>query len=109
MPETERPLIREVWVGETQADIERGRRHLIQVYQEEYQAAGYENVEAGDVLRDRAFVGSPQEVAEGLARWREEFEFDHIIARMHLRGSDQRAVLRSMELFADQVKPALAV
>jgi alkanesulfonate monooxygenase SsuD/methylene tetrahydromethanopterin reductase-like flavin-dependent oxidoreductase (luciferase family) len=47
-------------------------------------------------------------VAEEIERWRQELGFDHIVGRMHLHGMDQSAVLRSMELFAEQVRPALA-
>lgn len=102
-----RPLIREMWLGSTEAEIERGRRQLIHMYDDEYRAWGQENVGEGDVLRDRALVGSPQQVVEELERWRSELGFDHIIGRMHLHGMEQRAVLRSMELFAEHVRPAL--
>lgn len=103
-----RPIIREMWVGSSQAEIDRGKTQLTRMYEEEYRAWGQENVGKGDVLRDRALVGSPHEVAEEIERWRQELGFDHIVGRMHLHGMEQTAVLRSMELFAEQVRPALA-
>ncbi|MPZ52797.1 MAG: LLM class flavin-dependent oxidoreductase, partial [Acidimicrobiia bacterium] len=44
MPPGARPLMREVWVGETQTEIDRGRRHLQRVYQEEYPSIANANV-----------------------------------------------------------------
>jgi len=102
-----RPLIREMWVGTTQAEIEEGRRRLTHMYEDEYRAWGQENVAEGDFLADRALIGTPEQVAEELDRWRDELGFDHIVGRMHLHGMDQRSVLRSMELFAEHVRPAL--
>lgn len=103
----DRPLIREMWVGSSEAEIEVGRSQLTRMYEDEYKSWGQENVGDGDVLVDRAIVGSPAQVAEELARWRDELGFDHIVGRMHIHGMDQSAVLRSMELFAEQVRPAL--
>lgn len=102
-----RPIIREIWVADTEAGISEGRQRLLHMYEEEYRSFGQENVGEGDVLADRAFVGSPQQVADSIGPWVEEFGIDHVIGRMHLHGTDQRAVLRSMELFAEQVRPSL--
>jgi alkanesulfonate monooxygenase SsuD/methylene tetrahydromethanopterin reductase-like flavin-dependent oxidoreductase (luciferase family) len=104
---TERPLIREMWVGATEHEIAIGRSQLTEMYEEEYRSWGQENVGEGDVLEDRAIVGSPQQVTEEIERWKTELSFDHIVGRMHIHGMDQKAVLRSMELFAEQVRPAL--
>ena len=103
----ERPLIREMWVGATESEIEVGRSQLTHMYEGEYKSWGQENVGEGDVLADRAIVGSPAQVAEEVQRWQAELDFDHLVGRMHIHGMDQKAVLRSMELFAEQVRPAI--
>lgn len=103
----ERPLIREMWVGATDHEIGVGRERLAHMYENEYRTWGQENVGEGDVLEGRAVVGSPQQVTEELLRWQAELGFDHIIGRMHIHGMDQKPVLQSMELFAEQVSPEL--
>ena len=104
---TARPLIREMWVGRNRSEVDYGRRLIMEMYEGDYRKWGQENVGEGDPLQGRALVGTPDEVVEAVMKWRNDFPFDHLIGRMHLHGVEQEAVLRSMELFADHVRPQL--
>lgn len=55
----------------------------------------------------RAIFGSPDEVAEGLARYAEETGYQRILLLMALAGLPAADTLRSMELFATRVLPQL--
>jgi alkanesulfonate monooxygenase SsuD/methylene tetrahydromethanopterin reductase-like flavin-dependent oxidoreductase (luciferase family) len=52
-----------------------------------------------DGVDDWALVGSPEQVAAGIARYRAELGMTHLIAtRPRLTGLDERAITRSLEL-----------
>jgi alkanesulfonate monooxygenase SsuD/methylene tetrahydromethanopterin reductase-like flavin-dependent oxidoreductase (luciferase family) len=51
-------------------------------------------------LEDWALVGEPAEVADGVARYREELGVTHLIARMQLPGAEERDVLESLDHLA---------
>jgi probable F420-dependent oxidoreductase len=111
----ELPLFRELWVAETPRALAAGVERLTQLYRDDYVTWRHANVElddAGDpweqLSRDRFVVGSPDDVAAQLARLRDELGVTHLVARMHFHGSEQRDVLRAMELFAGKVAPQLA-
>jgi probable F420-dependent oxidoreductase len=110
---TEFPIFREVWVADEPALLREGVDRLQALYVDDYLTWQHRNVEADagdpwdDLRRDRFIVGSPTDVADEIARYREELGITHLVARMHFHASDHRAVLRSMELFAEQAMPTL--
>ena len=54
---------------------------------------------------DAIVVGSPEHVAEQIARFRDTLSCRHFTIYMALAGMDYRKMMRSIELFADQVMP----
>jgi alkanesulfonate monooxygenase SsuD/methylene tetrahydromethanopterin reductase-like flavin-dependent oxidoreductase (luciferase family) len=62
-----------------------------------------------DILREQVVYGTPAEVAERLQALQEELDFTTLSAWMNVGGQlSHPQVLRSMQLFADQVIPRLA-
>lgn len=107
---TELPLFREVWVADEPSLLREGRERLHGLYTDDYVTWSHSNVGAADwerLRRDRFLVGTPAEVAEEVLRYGEDLGVTHLVARMHFHGSDPAAVRRSMELFAEQVRPKL--
>lgn len=108
---TDLPIFREVWVANEPALLREGVERLKGLYVDDYLTWQHRNVEADrddpweDLRRDRFIVGDPKEAADEIARYREELGITHLISRMHFHGSDHQAVLRSMELFAEQAIP----
>lgn len=107
---TELPLFREVWVADTPELLAEGKDRLHNLYADDYVTWSHSNVQAGKddwagLSEDRFLIGTPDEVAEKVARYRDELGVTHLVARMHFHGSDATAVNRSMELFAEQVMP----
>jgi len=111
---SELPVFREVWVGTTEEELGYGIDRLYHMYYGDYLSWGHANVASGDssqslsfedLERDRFIIGRPERVAEEIVRFAKEIGMDHIVARMHFHGAEQKRVLRSMELFADRVIP----
>lgn len=110
---TERPIWREVFVAETtEAAVETARPYLLEKY-ETYLSWGAEDGVGGDTVdaafddlaADRFLVGSPDEVAEGIERYRREFGVDHFIVRSRWPGMPVEETRASLELFAEEVMP----
>lgn len=103
------PLIREVFVAETQAEADRdGGVHLARMYQEDYVAWGHATVAGSNLGQTRFIVGDPTTCIRAIQLYRQRFGITHFIARMHAPGMDPKAVERSMRLFAQHVMPAFA-
>jgi alkanesulfonate monooxygenase SsuD/methylene tetrahydromethanopterin reductase-like flavin-dependent oxidoreductase (luciferase family) len=61
-----------------------------------------------DYLADGwALVGTPAEVRDGLAQYREATGYDRVLLVMALPGLDTELALRSMRLFAEQIAPVM--
>jgi alkanesulfonate monooxygenase SsuD/methylene tetrahydromethanopterin reductase-like flavin-dependent oxidoreductase (luciferase family) len=61
-----------------------------------------------EFVRDRFIFGTPQECAETIGRFRDEAGVDDfLLIFRYPTGPGHRAVLEAMELFAEQVRPAL--
>lgn len=104
-------LLREAYVGETTEDAENAvREHLLGKY-ESYMEWGQDDVIEDDdfespwekLKRDRFLVGSPEDVASGIERYREELGLDHIVVRTQFPGMDLRDVRDSIERFGTAV------
>lgn len=108
---TDLPIFREVWVADEPALLKEGVERLKGLYVDDYLTWQHRNVEADsddpweDLRRDRFIVGDPAEVTEQILRYREELGITHLVARMHFHNSQHQAVLRAMELLAEQVIP----
>lgn len=64
-----------------------------------------EPVKAEDLPWERYFVGSPDEVAEGLIRLHEQAPYDHFCFWGRLPGITHEQALENMRLFASEVAP----
>ena len=54
-----------------------------------------------------ALIGTPAEVREGLQNYLDATGYQHVLLLMALPGLDTSLALRSMRLFAEQVRPAM--
>jgi probable F420-dependent oxidoreductase len=110
----ELPIFRETWVAKDSELFETGISPMRNLYVTDYISWNQQNVHvdgSGDpfdeLRRDRFVVGDPDEVTEEILRYEKELGITHFIARMHFHGSDHEAVLKSMEIFADEVIPVV--
>ncbi len=110
---SERPVWREVFVAETtEAAVETARPYLVEKY-DTYLGWGAEDgvggdtVDAGfeDLAADRFLVGTPEEVVEGIERYRREFGMDHLVLRSRWPGMPVETARDSYRLFAEEVMP----
>jgi probable F420-dependent oxidoreductase len=109
----ERPVWREVFVVETTEEaVETARPYLIEKY-DTYLSWGAEGGVCGDsvdaafeeLAADRFLLGSPEEVAEGIERYRREFGTDHLVVRSRWPGMPVETARDSLRLFAEDVMP----
>jgi probable F420-dependent oxidoreductase len=110
---SERPIWREVFVAETTEEaIETARPYLTNKY-DTYLSWGAEDgvgddsVDAAfeDLATDRFLLGTPEEVVEGIERYRGEFGLDHLILRSRWSGMPAETARESLRLFAEEVMP----
>ncbi|MBM3345079.1 MAG: LLM class flavin-dependent oxidoreductase [Betaproteobacteria bacterium] len=113
-PPAEVPLIRNIIVA---PDRETAIREAAPALSESYRlfgkwglftkvvGSGKEQLELGELIRDRVIVGSPEECAGDLIRLGREAGCNRLIARMQWMGMEQRLVLRSIEMLARDVMP----
>ena len=59
-----------------------------------------------EFVEGRFVIGSPQTVIEGLERYRDELDTDHVVMRHQWPGMPAADAEASLELFADEVMPA---
>lgn len=109
----ERPIWREVFVAETTAEaVETARPYLVEKY-DTYLSWGAEEGVGGDsvdaafeeLASDRFLVGSPEDVVEGIERYRETFDLDHLVMRSRWPGMPVETARDSLRLFAEEVVP----
>jgi alkanesulfonate monooxygenase SsuD/methylene tetrahydromethanopterin reductase-like flavin-dependent oxidoreductase (luciferase family) len=67
--------------------------------------AGKDQLELEELLANRVVLGSPEECAENLVALCRECGTNRVIARVQWMGMDQRVVLRTIELLANEVRP----
>ena len=58
-----------------------------------------------DLMRDRFFIGSPDEVADQLINFERRLGVNHVVMSMHWPGLDYRHALDSLRLTAAEVMP----
>lgn len=111
-----RPLLRTAWIAED-ADAAREEmigmfRRLIDTYRS-MGAAPYDELERAleedfDTFANERFVyGTPADCARQLERYERELGVDHVILKLANPGVDHETVLRFLELFGDDVLPAV--
>ena len=60
-------------------------------------------------LEERAIVGRPAEVADGLSRIRERLGIDLLILRPQIAGLETAALERSLELLSREIWPRVRI
>jgi len=95
------PVLRTLFVSRKPALLARARTALAR------QAAALSSVpvasvrrHAGAAVEEWALVGEPEEVAEGVRRYREKLGMSHLIARPHVPGFEPADLSASLELLA---------
>jgi alkanesulfonate monooxygenase SsuD/methylene tetrahydromethanopterin reductase-like flavin-dependent oxidoreductase (luciferase family) len=112
----EHPLMREAVIAPTHEEaVELGKEYLYRTYLDEYGGefehpyVAQEELESFETLfGDRAIYGSPAEVAEQIEDLQERFPLDHLALRFHHSGMPTDIVQDQIELFGDEVIPALS-
>jgi len=67
--------------------------------------SGKEQLDLEELIEGRVILGSPEECAAELVRLARATGFTRLIARIQWLGMDQKLVLRSIELLANEVLP----
>lgn len=110
----QRPLYREALVAEDrETAIRAAAPHLGQKYdkyvewgQSDAMGDSGELAKAFDELHeDRFLLGSPAEVRDEIARYRDDLEIDYLIVRMYWPDMAEETCLRSIRLFGEEVIP----
>jgi alkanesulfonate monooxygenase SsuD/methylene tetrahydromethanopterin reductase-like flavin-dependent oxidoreductase (luciferase family) len=112
----EHPLMREAVIAPTREEaVELGKEYLYRTYLDEYGGefehpyVAQEELESFEKLfGERAIYGSPAEVAEQIEDLKERFPLDHLALRFHHSGMPTDIVQEQIELFGDEVIPAVA-
>lgn len=115
-------LMREAWVAESDADVEREWYERALGFHRYYWEAGtrgdpedpvLQRIARGDTppyrefVRNRAFAGTPDVVAEEIRRWHDAIGFDEIclIFATGREATDPITLRRAVTLFAEEVAP----
>lgn len=109
------PFRREVFVAPTREEAYRLAKEPIMTKYRAYHAWGLgrsrpgEEDELGqpfeDLLKDRFFIGSPDDVAEQIIKFHKRVGMNHVVMSMHWPGLDVARSVEAMELFAEEVFP----
>lgn len=118
-------LMREAWVGETDAEVEAEWYQRALSFHRYYWDAGtkgddhdpvLQRVAAGEdppyreFVRDRAFAGTPEVVVDEIRRWHDAIGFDEacLIFATGREATTPEALSRAVTLFAEEVMPKFA-
>jgi alkanesulfonate monooxygenase SsuD/methylene tetrahydromethanopterin reductase-like flavin-dependent oxidoreductase (luciferase family) len=109
------PFRREVFVAPTREEAFRLAKEPIMTKYRAYHAWGLgrsrpgEEDELGqdfeDLMKDRFFIGSPDDVADQIIRFHKRVGMNHVVMSMHWPGLEVARSMESMELFAEEVFP----
>ena len=58
-----------------------------------------------DLLKDRFFIGSPDDIAEQIIRFNKRVGMNHIVMSMHWPGLEVARSIECMQLLAEEVFP----
>jgi alkanesulfonate monooxygenase SsuD/methylene tetrahydromethanopterin reductase-like flavin-dependent oxidoreductase (luciferase family) len=109
------PFRREVFVAPTREEAYRAAKEPIMTKYKAYHAWGLgrsrpgEEDELGqpfeDLLKDRFFIGSPDDVAEQMIKFHKRVGMNHVVMSMHWPGLEVSRSIESMQLVAEEVFP----
>ncbi|MEQ9121934.1 MAG: hypothetical protein RIM80_05145, partial [Alphaproteobacteria bacterium] len=61
-----------------------------------------------DLVKDRFFIGSPDDVAEQVLAFNRRIGMNHIVMSMHWPGLAPERTADSLQLFSEEVMPKVA-
>jgi alkanesulfonate monooxygenase SsuD/methylene tetrahydromethanopterin reductase-like flavin-dependent oxidoreductase (luciferase family) len=106
------PFRREVFVAPTREEAYRLAKEPIMNKYKAYNAWDVDRSDAGelgqdfeDLIEDRFFIGSPDDVAEQIIRFHRRVGMNHIVISLHWPGLEVARSIEAMELFAEEVIP----
>jgi alkanesulfonate monooxygenase SsuD/methylene tetrahydromethanopterin reductase-like flavin-dependent oxidoreductase (luciferase family) len=106
------PFRREVFVAPTREEAHRLAKDPLMTKYRAYNAWDTDRSASGelgqpfeDLIEDRFFIGSPDDVAEQIIRFHKRVGMNHIVLSMHWPGLEVARSIDSMELFAEEVVP----
>jgi alkanesulfonate monooxygenase SsuD/methylene tetrahydromethanopterin reductase-like flavin-dependent oxidoreductase (luciferase family) len=115
---SELPLMREVCVAESRDEALRVARPSLEQKYQAYVAWGQDRALPGDddmtqsfdeLIRDRFIIGDPAYCADEIERCAKIAGANTMIFRVHWPGMPREAILRSIRLLGEQVRPRLRV
>jgi alkanesulfonate monooxygenase SsuD/methylene tetrahydromethanopterin reductase-like flavin-dependent oxidoreductase (luciferase family) len=106
------PFRREVFVAPTREEAYHLAKEPIMNKYKAYNAWDVDRSESGelgqpfeDLIKDRFFIGSPDDVAEQIVRFHKRVGMNHVVISMHWPGLEVARSIEAMELFAEEVIP----
>ncbi len=109
------PGRREVFVARTREEAYRLCKAPVMTKYKAYHAWGLGRSRPGEpdelgqpfeeLLKDRFFIGSPDDVAEQILKFNRRVGLNHIVMSMHWPGLEVARAIESMQLFAEEVIP----
>lgn len=103
----ELPIFREVWVANSQEELDYGVRSLDDFYGDHYTPYHDNVADVSDVGANRFITGFPDQVVDQIIQLSRGLGITHMICRLHIRGRDGAAVEKSMGVLAEKVRPAV--
>jgi alkanesulfonate monooxygenase SsuD/methylene tetrahydromethanopterin reductase-like flavin-dependent oxidoreductase (luciferase family) len=95
------PVMRSIFVSRNAAEVARAREALAR------QGAALAKASIASIRRTAsedvdawALVGDPEQVRDGIARYREKLGMTHLIARIHVPGVERESLVASLECLA---------
>jgi alkanesulfonate monooxygenase SsuD/methylene tetrahydromethanopterin reductase-like flavin-dependent oxidoreductase (luciferase family) len=114
-PVTEWPLTRDVIIADSDAQARQlAERHIMISYRQEY-AGGWKHpfidssvaTDLDSLMRDRFIIGGPEQCLAQIKRFVDTYGMTHLICRLFFPGLPHTHIMRSLELLAREVLPAL--
>lgn len=102
---------RETFVARDPGDLNKAREALANMYEIEHLTWKHKNVKGKgssfeELSQDRFLIGTPDEIIENLRWYEREVGATDVLCRFHFQGMEQEDVLRSMEVFSEDVIPS---
>ena len=108
------PMFREMYIAEDRATAYAESRPYLESKYAAYAAWGQDKALPGEesftipfeeLSRDRFLIGSPDDIADEIRRYRDDLGANYIIFRMQWPGMPQEQVLRQLALLREEVVP----
>jgi alkanesulfonate monooxygenase SsuD/methylene tetrahydromethanopterin reductase-like flavin-dependent oxidoreductase (luciferase family) len=105
------PMFREMHVAADSAQAEAEMRTALEALYQSYARWGQPgeryDQDFAELKRERILVGSPEEVADGVAEYRDEFAVPFMWFRLYFPGMDPELALDTIRMFGAEVIPRL--